>query len=195
MSKALATRMNILQQAFRLVYQKGYQATSIDDIIATTQVTKGAFFYHFKNKEEMGLAIIREIMFPAMHESFAKPLLNEEDPAKALYQMMKSILLEDPFFDVKYGCPTVNLVEEMSPLNEAFHTELSRLMQQTSEAIQIIIVRGQVAGKIRKEVHPKQVAHFIMAGYSGTRNLGKIFGTACYHTYLRELKLYLGQLS
>jgi len=60
MSKAQDTRMTILRKAFELIYRQGYQATSIDEIIATTAVTKGALFYHFKNKEEMGLAIINE---------------------------------------------------------------------------------------------------------------------------------------
>lgn len=68
MSKAAETRLTILQKAFYLIYRKGYQATSIDDIIATTQVTKGAFFYHFKSKDEMGLAMIREIMYPGMQQ-------------------------------------------------------------------------------------------------------------------------------
>ena len=52
--KAAATRLNILQKAFGLVYQNGYRTTSVDDIIATTQVTKGAFFYHFKHKDGNG---------------------------------------------------------------------------------------------------------------------------------------------
>lgn len=37
MKKAETTRLNILQKAFELIYVKGYQTTSIDDIIATTQ--------------------------------------------------------------------------------------------------------------------------------------------------------------
>ncbi|RAJ08805.1 TetR family transcriptional regulator [Chitinophaga skermanii] len=52
MNKAAATRLNMLQKAFELIYVKGFQTTSIDDILATTQVTKGAFYYHFKNKDE-----------------------------------------------------------------------------------------------------------------------------------------------
>ena len=62
MKKAEITRLNILQKAFDIIYANGYQTTSIDDIIATTKVTKGAFYYHFKSKDEMGLAIINEIL-------------------------------------------------------------------------------------------------------------------------------------
>jgi TetR/AcrR family transcriptional regulator, transcriptional repressor for nem operon len=51
MKKSAITRQMLLQNAFQLIYVKGYQSTSIDDIIATTHVTKGAFFHHFQNKE------------------------------------------------------------------------------------------------------------------------------------------------
>lgn len=68
MKKAEATRMAILEKAFDLIYKQGYQATSIDDIIATTRLTKGAFFYHFKNKDEMGIAVINEVMYNGMYK-------------------------------------------------------------------------------------------------------------------------------
>jgi len=44
MTKAEGTRMMILQTALKLIYRQGYQATSIDEIIAGTSVTKGALF-------------------------------------------------------------------------------------------------------------------------------------------------------
>ena len=72
-SKAATTRLNILQKAFTLVYKNGYRATSIDEIIATTQVTKGAFFYHFKNKDEMGLAMIYEVLYSSMQDALINP--------------------------------------------------------------------------------------------------------------------------
>jgi TetR/AcrR family transcriptional repressor of nem operon len=194
MSKAAATRMAILQKAFELVYMNGYQATSIDLIIAQTQVTKGAFFYHFKNKDDMGLAMINEIMAPGMYENFVKPLLNASDPAAEIYAMMKYLLIEDRNFIVKYGCPAINLIEEMSPLSPAFNKALSKLVLQWQTALERCLKNGKASGKIGREVQPVQTAYFIMSGYGGIRNLGKIYGKDCYKTYLKELKKYLGSL-
>ncbi|WP_317129372.1 TetR/AcrR family transcriptional regulator [Flavivirga rizhaonensis] len=50
----------------------------MDNIIATTQITKGAFYYHFKSKDDMGLVIINEILKPMFANSFVKPLQNEK---------------------------------------------------------------------------------------------------------------------
>ncbi len=195
MSKATETRMLILQKAFELIYVKGYQATSIDDIIATTQVTKGAFFYHFKNKEDMGLAVIKEVMYTAMYDVLVLPLNKSADPVKDIYKMMKDLLLDNPYLNVKYGCPAINLIEEMSPINIAFNKELMKLVNEWQSALEASVQNGKKTGKIRKEVNATQVAYFVMTGYGGIRNLGKVFKTTdCYVTYLKELKLYLKSL-
>jgi AcrR family transcriptional regulator len=195
MDKAAATRLNILQQAFDLIYRNGYQASSIDDILATTKVTKGAFFYHFKNKDQMGLAMVNEVMYPGMKQALITPLITAQDPIQAIYTMMKHVLLQSPFFQVEYGCPAVNLIEEMAPLNEAFHRSLLKLILQWQEAIVNCLREGMTCGKIRPDVNPEGVAVFIMAGYSGIRNMGKLQGKASYHIYLKELKGYLKTLT
>lgn len=108
MKKAETTRMNILQMAFELIYVNGYQSTSIDHIIAKTQVTKGAFFYHFKTKDEMGLAIINEILIPTLSDSFIQPLQNNQNPLNAIYNLMDNLLMKNEFLKVEYGCPAAN---------------------------------------------------------------------------------------
>src|SRR3954467_13407140 len=114
MSKAANTRFTILQKAFELIYANGYQATSIDDIIATTQVTKGAFYYHFKTKDEMGLAIINELLKPSFAATFIKPLLSEGNTIDKIYDMMYEILMKNDFLKVEYGCPAANFTQEMA---------------------------------------------------------------------------------
>ncbi len=195
MKKADATRLAILQKAFDLIYVNGYQATSIDDIIATTQVTKGAFYYHFKNKEEMGLAIINEIMYPPMHEAMVAKLAHSHNPIEDLYQMMRDILLANPYMQVRYGCPAHNLIQEMSPLSTTFQAALGRLVNEWKAAIETCVNTARQTGKMKPEVDAEQVAITIMAGYGGIRNLGKVYNhTGVYEVYLAGLKKYLNTL-
>lgn len=195
MTKASTTRQTILQKAFELIYVNGYQATSIDVIIATTQVTKGAFYYHFKNKDEMGLAVINEVMLPSMSDAFVQPLLHSKDPVKDIYAMMKGLLLENEFLQVAYGCPASNLTQEMSPLNNAFSEALANLINQWQQLLEQSIINGKKAGNIRKKVDEQQVACFVMSGYWGIRNFGKLTHSSdCYKVYLKELKQYLKSL-
>jgi len=50
------SRDRILLAALRVIRSKGYNATTVDDLCAAAGVTKGAFFHHFKSKEDLGVA-------------------------------------------------------------------------------------------------------------------------------------------
>jgi TetR/AcrR family transcriptional regulator, transcriptional repressor for nem operon len=195
MKKSDVTRWSILEKAFELMYVKGYQSTSIDEIIAQVAVTKGAFFYHFKNKEEMGLAMIEELMSPAMRRAFVEPLQQSIDPVMDIYAAMKTLLFGIPTLRIEYGCPAANLVQEMSPVNAAFGQALSKLTNDWKTALATCIENGKETAIIRPEVDGVAVAYFVMSGYWGVRNFGKLYlDAACYTAYLKELKRYLRSL-
>lgn len=50
------SKTKILDATLRLIRTKGYAATTIDDVCAAAGLTKGSFFHHFANKEELALA-------------------------------------------------------------------------------------------------------------------------------------------
>src|SRR5688572_15957021 len=56
------TRDAILEAAAGLMHLKGYQATSLDDVLRESGVGKGNFYYHFKSKEDLGYAILDQII-------------------------------------------------------------------------------------------------------------------------------------
>lgn len=53
------TRGKILDAAEALILERGYAATSVDQIIDKLKVTKGTFFYHFKKKDDLARALIQ----------------------------------------------------------------------------------------------------------------------------------------
>lgn len=191
MKKSEATRLNILQKAFELIYANGYQTTSIDEIIATTQVTKGAFYYHFKTKDEMGLAIINERLKSTFKDTFIHPFQNTDNPFESIYQLMYSLLMENEFLKVEYGCPASNFTQEMAPWNIEFTKALNDLSKQWEEVMIAAIEKGKENGKVNNAVDAKGVAVFVMSGYWGIRNLGKLENSkSVYMTYLKQLKSY-----
>lgn len=186
----------ILKKAFNLIYKKGYQATSIDEIIATTEVTKGSFYHHFKTKEIMGLAIINEIVKPIMQNTFITPLQNSLEPLEEIYLTTQSLLLENTFLKLEYGCPAGNLAQEMTPWNTEFSKAINQLIVEWQTTIEDSIKKEIENGNVRSNVDPKQVSYFIISGYWGIRNLGKVYNnTDCYISYLKELKTYLNNLN
>jgi len=195
MKKSEATRFNILQKAFELIYVNGYQTTSVDEIIATTQVTKGAFYYHFKTKDEMGLAIINELMIPNFKNTFIEPFQSVVNPLDAIYELMYNLLIENENLKVEYGCPASNFTQEMAPWNIEFTKALNQLSQQWENTMIESIEKGKENGIVKADVNAKEVAVFVLSGYWGVRNLGKLENSkSVYLVYLKGLKSYFETL-
>lgn len=195
MKKSEATRQNILQKAFELIYTNGYQTTSVDDIIATTQVTKGAFYYHFKTKDEMGLAIINERMKPTFKNTFIEPFQSDANPLDTIYNLMHHLLMENEDLKVEYGCPASNFTQEMAPWNIEFTKALNELSLEWEKAMMDAIEKGKENGKIKSNINAKEVTVFVMSGYWGVRNLGKLENSKrVYLIYLKGLKSYFDTL-
>ena len=53
-----STRERIIAVAERLLFQQGFSGTSLADIMNATELTKGAFFHHFKNKHELAHTVL-----------------------------------------------------------------------------------------------------------------------------------------
>ena len=177
-----------------MIYQNGYTATSVDKIINKTEVTKGAFYYHFSNKDEMGIAIIKEIIRPTLQKGLLFPLENAKDPVEDIYRSIEQKLALDTDYQIENGCPTNNLVQEMSAVNVKFHKALRNVLDTWISTIENTLERGKVNNNIRKEVNTKVVAQFIVSGYEGMKGVGKIYGKDLYDAYLSQLKVYLETL-
>jgi TetR/AcrR family transcriptional repressor of nem operon len=57
--KGSDTRERILELAEAAVLEKGFAATSIDELIAGAGITKSGFFYHFKDKSELARSLMQ----------------------------------------------------------------------------------------------------------------------------------------
>jgi TetR/AcrR family transcriptional repressor of nem operon len=80
-SSSAPARSRLLDAALRLLREKGYNATTVDDLCAAAEVTKGAFFHHFKSKEDMAVAaadhwsaVTKELFTQAAYHDRSDPL-------------------------------------------------------------------------------------------------------------------------
>ncbi len=165
------TRERLLQAAFREVYRSGFQSASIDKILAATNVTKGALYYHFDSKEALGHALIEEIIAPDLRAKWLRPLQNGKDPINALIGIVQSESVEPAA--VRGGCPLNNLAQEMSPLDEGFRQRLAMVFDAWREGIAAALREGQTQGSVRRDVKPAETAGFLIATLEGYVSLAK----------------------
>ena len=101
---------------------------------------------------------------------------------------MHSLLMKNDFLKVEYGCPASNFTQEMASWNRGFNAALNELIRQWTKVMTATIEKGKKNGFIRTDVNAKQVTTFIMSGYWGIRNFGKLENSKrVYQLYLKEL--------
>ena len=52
-------RRKLIEATTSLMLRQGFNATTLDEICAEAGVTKGSFFYHFENKDDIGQAVVK----------------------------------------------------------------------------------------------------------------------------------------
>jgi AcrR family transcriptional regulator len=165
------TRERLLQAAFREIHRSGFQSAGIDTILAATNVTKGALYYHFHSKEALGYAVVEEKIAKLTRDRWLRPMLSEGEPIDILIGVVRRIPSRPQ--DVRAGCPLLLLAQEMSPLDEQFRKRLERIFLDWQEGIAALLRKGQSQGTVRRNLNPDQAASFLIAMVEGYATLAK----------------------
>lgn len=166
------TRQALLQGAFREIYKTGFQAASLDNLLASAGVTKGALYHHFGSKQELGYAVVDELIREHILERWVRPLEKAENPIDGLLGILRSRAQQHPF-DRRLGCPLNNLAQEMSPLDEGFRKRVESVFQCWREGIAKALQQGQENGQVRSDVDASEAAVFFLASLEGSVSLAK----------------------
>ena len=168
------TRQAILGAAFQEFYRNGFQGGSVNKIVETAGITKGALFHHFAGKRELAFAVIDEIIEPILKARWLAPFVESADPIASLQQAIRQRVKDDiksgAFLQ---GCPLNNLAQEMSPLDEGFRARIDALYDAWREGIAEAMSAGRKAGKVREDASPREVAALVVAAQMGIWGTGK----------------------
>lgn len=175
MSKAPeATRQRILEAAFVEFYKNGFQGGSLNHIVEMAGATKGALFHHFTGKQDLGYAVVDDIIGPLLLERWLDPLTGATDPITVLQDAFRRWVRTDIESSAwLQGCPLNNLAQEMSPLDPQFHARINRLYDSWRERIADALVRGIEVGTVKHGTAPGKVAALIVAAQMGIWGTGK----------------------
>jgi TetR/AcrR family transcriptional regulator, transcriptional repressor for nem operon len=165
------TRERVLQAAFREIYRLGFQSASLDTILASAGVTKGALYYYFKSKQALGYAVVEEVIGPDNQGEWVRPLQSGKDPIETLIGIVQGLSVRPE--DVRGGCQLINLAQEMSPLDAGFRKRLATIFDAWREAVASALREGQTRGSVRRDVVPADAAGLLIAMVEGYGSLAK----------------------
>ena len=167
------TRGKLLAAAFEEIYRHGFQAASLDRILAGAGVTKGALYHHFPDKAALGYAVVEEIVTGPVLKVYLDRLEESPDPLAALQDVLRRRADDFAAGGVELGCPLNNLAQEMSPLDERFRRRVAQVLDAWTAGYVRALERAKVLGVVRRDVNPDQVAAFIVAAVEGSFGMAK----------------------
>lgn len=168
-----ATRKRILEAAFMEIYRKGFQGMRLDDVLTSTELTKGALYHHFPNKRALGYAVVDEVILPIMDEMWLEPLKKAPDPMQGVIDVVEQLPEMKPPEMIEYGCPLNNLAQEMSPLDEGFRQRLDYVFRLWHDVTEEALERARHQGTLKESVNCDETATFIMAALEGCIGIAK----------------------
>jgi AcrR family transcriptional regulator len=107
------TRQRIVTAAMELFWEKGFQSTSIADILSRTQVHSGSLYHFFPSKQDV-LAAVLEAYRDGIEEWLLKPAWSGvADPVERIFALLAGYRTQLVTTDCTYGCPIGSLALEL----------------------------------------------------------------------------------
>jgi len=132
-------RTRLLDAAMQVIREQGYSATTVDDICGAAGVTKGAFFHHFKSKEDLGVAATAHFSEMAARLFGTAPYNEHADPLDRLlgYVDFRAAILTGPIagFTCLLGTMVQEAYDSHPAIREACETYIVRHAERVAEDI------------------------------------------------------------
>ena len=154
--KGAELRQKIIDTAWELFYENGYENTTVNDIIRKVGTSKGGFYYYFKAKEDLLNSLYS--VFDREYEKFYENMDQNQDSLMKLKQLSQyvSYFIEG------------NVSAEL--LAALYQSQLAKKSQDNFlnpdryyiNLVKKIISEGQKKGEIRTDISVEELAHDVL---------------------------------
>lgn len=167
-------RKKLVSTAAKLIHTKGFNNTSIQDILDDTSVCRSNFYYHFDSKEQLGFEVLARRM-RWWYGFVIKPSLDNENltPKERLNALLDGVLSIGGSEYGEMGCPFGNLAQEMSYIHESFRETLSEFFGSVVHRIEECLEEGKRIGEFKDSMSSQRLAEFSIAQIQGSFLLRK----------------------
>ena len=168
-----SAKTKILDAALMVIRAKGYAATTVDDLCAASAVTKGAFFHHFKSKDELAVAVA-EHWSKVTGELFeAAPYHRHADPLQRVLgylEFRKSLLTGEV---AEFTCLVGTMVQETFESNPAIRAACEASISGHAQKLEADIAEAMRQRGLRAHWTARSLALHTQAVLQGAFILAK----------------------
>lgn len=194
-NKGILTRQNITKKSLQVFSVKGYFNTSINDILAETDLTKGGLYGHFASKEDIWYAVYDEAVKTWRSITFTN-IRNITNPLERIEVTIENHLrnyLGADIFDG--GCFFVNMLVEISGQSEKMSKQIRRGFVQFSRLLHAWLEEADEKGLLKQGLNYREISNFIVISLNGAATLYSASkDPSIWKQTINQLRFYINQL-
>ena len=175
----------ITASALRVMTQKGYYGSTMDDIVLDSKMSKGAIYHYYKSKKEVYLGVI-ESLETKYTQVFAE--VNTEDnnkrKLKKLFTIVGSQLDKDPTFFKSFST-----FWSISRHDDDFRKAIQKMYNRLQKFIELIIIEGIENKEFKSILDPK------ISALSLILNIEGVFWFTLFESKDLDAEKYIDQVS
>ena len=161
-----------LTRAMDLFWRRGYEATSVHDLLEEMGIGRGSMYDTFGDKRALFLAALDR--FEETRVSRADEILEGSASAvEGIRRLFETTIEGLVSYEPRRGCLLANTAVELAPHDEEVAGRISRYVRRTEDAFERALVRGRATGEIPADKDPKALARFLVSILHGVRVLAR----------------------
>lgn len=160
-------RQKLVDAGLKVLIEKGFNGSGVQDITDAAGVPKGSFYNHFESKEALGAAVVDR--YWQQRAGSVLRLLEETGvgPRDRLCQYFAAMAAKMAKRGYAGGCLIGNMGAELSDQSELVRDGLATVFAGWTEALQSCIREGQRKGEIRADCDAAVLASFLINAWEG----------------------------
>jgi TetR/AcrR family transcriptional regulator, transcriptional repressor for nem operon len=163
----MSRKQEIISIARNVIHTKGYQATSVSDVLHAANIGKGQFYHYFSSKYDLGLAVVEDLIQEWDGQLINGILKSEEEPKSKLNKMLDWATTFHAEMEKKRGCPIGNLAIEMSEHDETFRVKIQLFFDRWFLGVEVVLDEMIKQNLLDSSINTKKSAQTIVAMIEG----------------------------
>jgi TetR/AcrR family transcriptional repressor of nem operon len=165
-------RSEVLDAAMRVFWRQGYEATSMQDLMESMQLSKSSLYQAFGNKHNLFLLCIQHYHQLTMNE-MRERLSNCDTGLEFISETLNQVIHEKNEIANPRGCLVTNTATEFAQTDSAVAVSVNAGLIGYQSMFQQAAQKGQADGSIREDWDPDVVAQYLLTSMSGLRTMVK----------------------
>jgi len=161
-----------LDAAMHLFWRQGYEATSMQDLLDSMQLSKSSLYQTYGSKHDLFqqcIARYRKMMTGGLQQG-----LDNAPSGKKFIEGFFTALVEDICnADTRIGCLIMNTATEVAPHDAVIGKLIQQGTERFADVFQQAVVRAQREGDIAKDKDPSSLGYFLVSNLSGLNSMAK----------------------